>query len=89
MSRGYTFDESVVSDLFQDAHGFRPSGSFWVTWEKASNLRKQIIWDDLGEDLSREVARRARDVSMDYDGFEEISVVSEREQPFRAGIVEI
>ena len=43
----YTFDENTVSDLFNDAYGRYPSGSFWVTWEKASNLRKQIIWDDL------------------------------------------
>lgn len=63
MPRGYTFDEAVVSDLFEDAYGRRPLGSFWVTWEKASNLRKQIIWDDICEDLRREVARRVSEVS--------------------------
>jgi len=89
MPRGYTFVAAEVADLFQAAHGFPPSGSFWVTWEKASNLRKQIIWDDLVVRWRRVRFVKPLDASMDYDGFEETSVVSEREQPFRVGIVEI
>ena len=66
----YTFDENIVSDLFKDAHGFRPSGSFWVTWEQASNLRKQIIWDDLVDDLNRSVDRERRAHEHALDRFE-------------------
>ena len=66
----YDFDENIVSDLFKDAHGFRPSGSFWVTWEKASNLRKQIIWDDLIDELNLSVDRERRERERALDRFE-------------------
>jgi hypothetical protein len=66
----YTFDENIVSDLFKDAHGYRPSGSFWVTWEQASNLRKQIIWDDLIDELNLSVDRERRERERALDRFE-------------------
>ena len=43
----YTFDETILSDLFKDAYGFRPRENFWNTWKSADNDRKQRIWDEL------------------------------------------
>lgn len=51
----YTFDADIVSDLHKDAYGFRPSGSFWMAWNEASDLRRQEIWDDLLEALDHAV----------------------------------
>ena len=68
----FTFDEDTVSDLFKDAYGFRPSGSFWVTWEKASNLRKQIIWDDLIDVLRAEQEHERQAQARAIDRFEHL-----------------
>ena len=56
MNKQFTFDENLVSDLHKDAYGSRPSGSFWLSWKEASDLRRQEIWDDLLVDLERTVA---------------------------------
>jgi hypothetical protein len=50
----YAFDENIVSDLHKDAYGFRPSGSWWMMWNEASDLRRQEIWDDLIDALRAE-----------------------------------
>ncbi len=49
----FTFDEDTISDLYKDAYGFRPGEYFWETWEDASDDQKQVIWDDLVEQLRR------------------------------------
>jgi hypothetical protein len=49
----YTFDENTISDLHKDARGFRPSEYFWETWDEASHDQKQVIWDDLVDELAR------------------------------------
>jgi hypothetical protein len=43
----YTFDENIVSDLHKEAYGFRPTASFWSTWESSNDDQKQSEWDDL------------------------------------------
>lgn len=43
----YTFDANIVSDLFKDANGFRPSEAFYTRWNSGNNDQKQAIWDDL------------------------------------------
>ena len=55
----YTFDENLLSDLHKDAYGFRPSGSFYLAWNEASDQRRQEIWDDLMKDLARTIAEEA------------------------------
>lgn len=49
----YTFDEDTISDLYKDARGFRPGEYFWETWNDASDDQKQVIWDDLVDELRR------------------------------------
>jgi beta-lactamase class D len=49
----YTFDEDTISDLHKDAYGFRPGEYFWETWNDASDDQKQVIWDDLVDELQR------------------------------------
>lgn len=49
----YTFDEDTISDLHKDARGFRPSEYFWETWHNASDNYKQVLWDDLVDELRR------------------------------------
>jgi hypothetical protein len=53
----YTFDEGTVSDLHKDAHGYRPSASFWALWRESTDDQKQAIWDQLIADLNIEVER--------------------------------
>ena len=54
----YTFDESLVSDLFKDAHDFRPRDHWWSIWDAADNDVKQAIWDGLIVDLEHAVNRQ-------------------------------
>jgi len=60
MNKQFTFDENLVSDLYKDAYGFRPSGSFWLSWEEASDLRRQEIWNDLLDEAARVLAEQKR-----------------------------
>lgn len=43
----FTFDENVVSDLYKDSYGFRPSEYFYTAWDAKSDEEKQSTWDDL------------------------------------------
>jgi hypothetical protein len=43
----YTFDSDIVSDLYKEAYGRRPSDIFWSQWLDASDAEKQAIWDGL------------------------------------------
>lgn len=47
----HTFDDNIVSDLYKDAFGCRPSRYFWESWNAASDDVKQQIWDRLLADL--------------------------------------
>jgi hypothetical protein len=47
METQYTFSDDLVSDLHKDAYGFRPSESFWRTWETSTDAEKQSEWDRL------------------------------------------
>jgi hypothetical protein len=53
----YTFDDNTVSDLFKDVRGFRPSEYFWEEWTQAPADVKQMIWDNLCNELEDEMAR--------------------------------
>ena len=54
----YTFDEDLYSDLFKDAHGFRPHGDAFYN---SSDDRKQEIWDGLLVDLEYAVNAERRE----------------------------
>lgn len=47
MTKTYTFDLDIISDLHKDAYGFRPSESFWGFLAAANADQKQAVWDDL------------------------------------------
>ena len=47
MSKEYTFDTHIVSDLYKDAFGFRPDHFFWEFWRDCSDDEKQARWDSL------------------------------------------
>jgi len=45
----FTFDENTVSDLHKDAFGVRPSQSWWYGWTHATDVQKQVNWDNMVE----------------------------------------
>lgn len=47
MSKTFTFDEQIVSDLHKDAYGFRPSQIWWSEWKAMSPEQKQSEWNFL------------------------------------------
>lgn len=55
MTKVYTFDDNIVSDLHKDAFGFRPGERFWSAWECMSDDEKQAEWDYLLQALDRAI----------------------------------
>lgn len=53
----YTFDESIVSDLYKDARGTRPSAGWWDCWNFQDNDGKQAAWNSLMLELEQEIDR--------------------------------
>lgn len=53
----YTFDDSIVSDLHKDAYGYRPSNSYWKSWNEMNPSEKQAEWDHLCKVMDEEMAR--------------------------------
>lgn len=53
----YTFDEKLVSDLHKDARGFRPTQSWWDSWDYQDDEGKQTAWNVLLDELEVEIAR--------------------------------
>lgn len=67
----YTFDESIVSDLHKDARGFRPSQSWWNSWNSQDDAGKQATWNALLgelEDTMSEDRRREEKAVSDFEG---------------------
>jgi hypothetical protein len=58
MQEYYTYDEAIVSDLYKEAYGYRPTGKFFQEWDNSSQAQKQLLWEDLLE---------ASDAAMDAD----------------------
>jgi hypothetical protein len=58
-----TYDENIFSDLYKDAHGFRPRGHEFY---RASPERKQQIWDQtlaaLDDAIAETEARQAQGI---------------------------
>ncbi len=51
----YTYDSALLSDLYKDAYGFRPSGSYLQAWTYYTDEFKQEIWDRLLAEVKRAV----------------------------------
>lgn len=66
---GYTFDESIVSDLHKDAYGFRPGADFWSDWDSASSNTKQKVWDGLLVALEHSIERDRAEASAAAEEF--------------------
>lgn len=56
----YTFDENIISDLYKDAYGFRPSVAWMHGWETSTDDEKQGIWDDLCVEVSESIEQERR-----------------------------
>jgi len=48
-----TFCSDIISDLYKEAHGFRPSISFYESWEAMTDDEKQSRWDSLSNECDR------------------------------------
>ena len=58
----YTYDERIVSDLYKEVYGFRPTSWWFQEWKAADEDAKQAIWDGLCEAHEAEMAyQRERD----------------------------
>lgn len=61
----YTFDDSILSDLYKEAFGFRPSSGYFANWRVLTDDEKQAEWEHLcklsdeSEQLEREIQDRA------------------------------
>lgn len=73
----YTFDETIVSDLYKDAYGFRPGQYFWTEWNEATAFDKQAIWDRL---LKR------HEMAMDEEAQREIAAINAFELEIAAAL---
>lgn len=44
---GYTYDDSLISDLYKDAYGMRPTPTYWTLWRAMPPNQKQGEWEYL------------------------------------------
>ena len=44
MTLNHTFDDSLISDLYKDAYGSRPSQTYWTLWRSMTSDQKQGEW---------------------------------------------
>jgi len=63
----YTFDENIVSDLHKEAYGTRPTSFWWQFWNEATDVEKQIEWNELLE---------VHAVTMDREAQEKIAAIN-------------
>lgn len=68
----YTFDATLISDLYKDTYGFRPRELFWNDWDAASDDEKQVIWDNLCCELDKELAREKAEQALTVKLFEKL-----------------
>lgn len=56
----FTFDSKLLSDLYKDAYGFRPSMLFMNSWAAMADEQKQATWDELVVRVEEECERERR-----------------------------
>jgi hypothetical protein len=54
----YTFDDILISDLYKDAYGHRPSHHYILDWFSLTNRQKQDEWDLLSATFANNEARQ-------------------------------
>lgn len=47
MTLNHTYDDSLISDLYKDAYGSRPSQTYWTLWRSMTPSQKQGEWEYL------------------------------------------
>lgn len=67
----YTFDENVISDLYKDARGYRPTIYWWEQWKLCTDDQKQVMWDNLCDEHEAEMKREAQFKAAALTEFEE------------------
>lgn len=67
----YTFDSHIVSDLYKDAYGFRPSSDWSRSWTASSNDEKQSMWDNILRAVESSIDEDARNEAWALENFEE------------------
>ena len=70
MTKTYTFDEDIVSDLHKDAFGFRPGERFWNAWNCMCDDEKQAEWDYLIESCHRAILAEQEQEKLAIERFE-------------------
>jgi hypothetical protein len=68
----FTYDDALVSDLYKDAYGFRPSFGYLQYWKEASPEGKQYIWDELLAELANSIEREKQEEIYCLDKFEKL-----------------
>lgn len=70
MTKTYTFDDNLVSDLHKDAYGVRPRQDFWVLWDNSTDDEKQAEWDHLLKALKRAIEEEQEQEKRAIERFE-------------------
>jgi hypothetical protein len=66
----FTYDETMVSDLYKDARGVRPGTTFWEMWNECLPAGKQLVWDNLCRELDEAMAREKEEQRLAIANFE-------------------
>ena len=67
----FTYDETIVSDLYKDARGTRPGEGFWNYWNLSTATEKQEMWDGLLKELDASMAREEEEKRLAIAAFEQ------------------
>lgn len=55
------YDEAILSDLYKDAHGYRPRELFWEMWKgmtvEERNAEWQMLCDEVDQSIEEDRAR--------------------------------
>lgn len=72
----FTFDDILVSDLYKDAYGHRPSHRYLIDWFELTDQEKQDEWDLLisvfASNEAREAEQEAANIDMFYARIEQM-----------------
>ena len=72
MTATYTYSDELVSDIYKDAYGFRPTAHFWGCWKEMSPVQKQVEWDFLlqrSEDAADHERKREQEAVVKFESW--------------------
>jgi len=70
MTATYTYSDELVSDLYKNAYGTRPTAHFWGCWKEMSPVMKQVEWDFLlqrSEDAADHERKREQEAVAEFE----------------------